>query len=84
MSLAGTVVVDLMWMGTTAQQIIEPLTKALTHWGLEVVDEFSRASDGDWAFDAEMESLLKDIVHEIVAAARNQEQQAANPDTSSE
>jgi len=40
------------------------------------VDEFSNASDGDWSFNADTENLLKDIVREMVVAARRREEQA--------
>ena len=75
-SLAGTVVADLIQKGTPAQEIIGPLTEALAHWGPAVVDEFSNASDGDWSFNADTESLLKDVVREMIAVARRREGQA--------
>lgn len=75
-SLAGTVVADLMQKGTPAQEITGPLTEALAHWGPAVVDEFSNASDGDWSFSADAETLLKDIVRKMIVAARRREEQA--------
>lgn len=75
-SLAGTVVVDLMQKGTTAQEIIGPLTEALVHWGPTVVDEFSEASDGDWSLNPDTENLLKNVVQEMIATARSREGQA--------
>jgi len=69
-SLAGTVVADLMQKGTPAQEIIGPSTEALAHWGPAVVNEFSNARDGDWSFNADTENLLKDIVREMIAATR--------------
>jgi len=75
-SLAGTVVADLMQKGTPAQEIIGPSTGALAHWGPAAVDEFSNASDGDWSLNADTENLLKDIVREMIVAARRREEQA--------
>lgn len=65
-----------MQKGMPAQEIIGPLTEALAHWGPAVVDEFSNASDGDWLFSADAENLLKDVVREMIATARRQEEQA--------
>lgn len=83
-SLAGTVVADLMQKGTPAQEIIRPLTEALAHWGPSVVAEFSNASDGDWSFNADTENLLKDVVQEMIANAHRREEQAIAPKSEGE
>lgn len=75
-SLAEEVVTSLVHKGTPPSAIIEPLTYALDHWSLEVIDEFSYASDTNWSFDADTENLLKDIIREMIAVARSKEGEA--------
>ena len=68
--LAETVVYDLMLRGRTAHNILHTLEHVRANWGGEVLEEFTDASDVNWAFDAETENDLRFIVATMIDTAR--------------
>ncbi len=68
--LAETVVHDLMLRGKTADNILRTLEDVRANWGGQVLDEFTDASNVDWAFDTETENDLRFIVSTMIDTAR--------------
>ena len=68
--LAETVVGDLMLRGMTAVDILGVLEQAMAHWGPEILEEFTDASNVDWGFDAETEGDLRFIIDTMIDTAR--------------
>lgn len=67
---AETITVRALLHGVPAEEIIEALEFAQSHWGPEVIEELEVASNFPWSSSAYREALLRSVVEEMLGAAK--------------